>query len=68
VAQEESDPDRLRLLDAMSTRTRLTVAEITRRSGLVPDRVRALLGLLHLDGAVDLDETGWRRVSRPRNT
>ncbi|PRA83328.1 DNA-processing protein DprA [Microbacterium sp. MYb66] len=68
VAHEESDPDRLRLLDAMSTRTRLTVAEITRRSGLVPDRVRALLGLLHLDGAVDLDEIGWRRVSRPRNT
>lgn len=68
VKPEEQDPDRIRLLDAMSTRARLTVAELTRRSGLMPDRVRALLGVLHLEGVVDLDEAGWRRVSGPRRT
>lgn len=59
---ETGDPNRTRLLDAMSTRSRLSVEEIARRSGLSPDRVRSLLGLLHLEGDVSLDESGWHRL------
>ncbi|MBO0981457.1 DNA-protecting protein DprA, partial [Microbacterium sp. SD291] len=57
-----ADPDRLRLLDALSTRARLPADELVRRSGLSPERVGALLGLLELEGAVIRAETGWRRA------
>lgn len=57
------DPNRTRVLDAMSARSRLSVEEIARRSGLSPDRVRSLLGLLHLEGDVAGDEAGWRRAA-----
>ncbi|PVE95776.1 DNA-processing protein DprA [Microbacterium sp. TPD7012] len=56
------DPDRIRLLDAMSTRARVSVDELVRRSGLPPDRVRALLGLLELEEEVRRDDRGWRRL------
>lgn len=64
----ERDPNRVRLLDAMSTRSGLSVEEVARRSGLSPNRVRALLGLLHLEGDVAHDDRGWRRApqTRPR--
>ncbi|PRB18948.1 DNA-processing protein DprA [Microbacterium sp. MYb62] len=64
----ESDPNRTRVLDAMSTRTRLPIDEIARRAGLSADRVRSLLGLLHLEGDVALDEAGWRRAPQTRST
>lgn len=57
-----ADPDQLRLLDALSTRTWTTSTELARRSGLAPERVRSLLGLLELDGAVSRGDAGWRRV------
>ena len=60
---EVRDPSRTRVLDAMSTKSRLSVEEIARRSGLSPDRVRSLLGLLHLEGGVARDEAGWRRAT-----
>ena len=60
------DPDRIRLLDAMSTRARTSVDELARRSGLAPDRVRALLGLLELEGEVQRDDGGWRRIPAAR--
>jgi DNA processing protein len=62
------DPDRVRLLDAMSARSRRSVDELARRSGLAPGRVLALLGLLELEGEVDVEETGWRHLaaSSPR--
>jgi DNA processing protein len=65
--REERDPNRTRVLDAMSVRSRLSVDEIARRSGLSPDRVRSCLGLLHLEGDVALDESGWHRA-RPSHT
>lgn len=68
AGQEDPDPHRARILDAMSTRTRLPVEEIARRAGLSPDRVRAILGLLHLDGDVAVDGEGWRRAPTPRRT
>lgn len=61
------DADQVRLLDAMGTRSPLTVRELSRRSGLSPDRVRALLGLLELDGEAILDDAGWRRKSTARS-
>lgn len=57
------DPDRGRLLDALSGRVAVDAAELARRSGLSLDRVRALLGTLSLDGTVEQTELGWRRGS-----
>src|SRR5690606_22676679 len=64
VAPEPSvSPDQIRLLDALSTRTPRVVTEIARLSGLAESRVRSLLGLLGLDGAVEQVRDGWRRTS-----
>lgn len=60
---EAVDPDRIRLLDAMSSRSRISETELARRSGLSPDRVRELLGFLDLEGGVSRDERGWRRAA-----
>lgn len=58
--EPRTDPDQLRLLDAMSTRTARSTAELARISGLSEERVRGLLGLLSLDAQVAQHETGWR--------
>ena len=57
------DPDQVRLLDAMSMRASSSVVELSRRSGLAPERISALLGLWELDGRVSRDEGGWRRTA-----
>ncbi|WP_447948118.1 DNA-processing protein DprA [Microbacterium maritypicum] len=57
----ERDSSHSRVLDALGTRTRLSLDEVARRSGLSPDRVRAVLGLLHLEGDVAHDDGGWHR-------
>lgn len=62
AGEPSADPDQLRLLDALSTRTGLSPQELARRSGLAPDTVSALLGLLELDGVVQRGDAGWRRV------
>lgn len=68
VARGESaspqDPDRTRLLDALSPRIAVVTRELARRSGLSPERVGALLGLLELEGRVQRSEEGWRRADR----
>lgn len=60
-----SDPSgaRVRILDAMSTRSARTVDKIAALSGLAVDRVRAELGHLELDGAVRDRTAGWIRVA-----
>ena len=58
------DPDQVRVLDAITGRTILTVIEICRRSGLAPERVSAVLGLLELDGRVRRADGGWQRTAR----
>ena len=60
------DPRRIRLLDAMSTRSAVTSAELARRSGLAPAEVSSVLGLLELDGVVERSGDGWRRVGGRR--
>jgi len=57
-----TDPDQSRVLDAMSSRDARAAAELSRRSGLAPERVNALLGLLELEGAVRRVEGGWQRA------
>lgn len=57
-----ADPDRQRLLDAMSSRVPTPIQELVKRSGLAPERVNALLGLLGLEGGVRREEGGWRKV------
>lgn len=56
-----TDPDRSRVLDALSSRSARPVLELSRRSGLAPERIGALLGLLELDGIVTRVENGWRK-------
>lgn len=56
------DPRQVRLLDSMSTRTAVTSAELSRRSGLAPDTVSSMLGLLELEGVVERAGEGWRRA------
>ncbi|GAA3945587.1 DNA-processing protein DprA [Microbacterium soli] len=57
------NPEQIRLLDAMSTRTGRDALDLARRCGLAVERVRSLLGLLGLEGVVVRNEEGWRRTS-----
>lgn len=59
---ESSDPERTRLVDALSSRTPISAAELARRCGLDPVAVTSLLGLLELEGIVERAGEGWRRV------
>lgn len=58
---ERPDPERVRLLDAMNGRSALPVVELARRSGLAPERISGMLGVLELEGAVHRVDGGWRR-------
>jgi len=52
---------RIRLLDALTTRSARSTEKIAALSGLAPDRVRAELGLLSLEGRVRERAGGWVR-------
>jgi len=51
-------PDAIRVGDALSRRPR-TVDELARRSGLAPDDVTAVLGLMSLEGRASARADGW---------
>jgi DNA processing protein len=53
---------RMRLLDAMSTRAGRPPEQLAKISGLAPDRIRAELGLLELEGLARLRPSGWIRT------
>lgn len=57
-----ADPEKTRLLDALSSRTRRDPGELARSCGLAIDRVRSLLGLLALEGVAEQGAEGWRRT------
>lgn len=57
-----ADPDQIRLLDALSTRTPRAAYDLAARAGLAAERVAALLGLLALENIVIRTEAGWRRA------
>lgn len=56
--------DATRVRDALSARVWREVADVARRGGLAPEETEALLGLLHLDGAVERSPAGWRLAAR----
>ena len=62
-AGPEASGVRLRLLDALSNRSGRSVDAIAILSGLAPDRVRAELGLLELEGTVIERPSGWVRTT-----
>jgi len=57
-----SDPDQVRVLDAIAGRSALSILEISRRSGLAPEKASAMLGVLELDGVVRRVEGGWQKA------
>ena len=57
--REPTDPDAVRVLDALSTRSPRGADDIAARSGLGVQRVMAVLGVLALDGRVTENERGW---------
>ncbi|WCM56656.1 DNA-processing protein DprA [Microbacterium sp. EF45047] len=61
AAAHGDDPDRTRVLDALSGRAQRGVEDLARRTGMSVDRVRSVLGLLALDGSAVRGEVGWRR-------
>jgi DNA processing protein len=54
---------RVRLLDALSERSGRSVERIAALSGLAPDRVKAELGLLELEGIVRELPGGWQKFT-----
>ena len=60
-----ADPRVTRVLDALSPRTSREPLEIATRSGLSVGDVRAVLGLLSIDGMVSDTGHGWIRASQP---
>ncbi|MEP6843430.1 MAG: DNA-processing protein DprA [Pseudolysinimonas sp.] len=54
---------RVRLLDALSDRSGRSATRIAELSGLAPDRVRAELGLLELEGVVREMPGGWQKFT-----
>ncbi|MGL3151883.1 DNA-processing protein DprA [Microbacterium sp. A82] len=62
AAPESTNPDQVRLLDALSTRTARSAGDLAARSGLDAGRVAAILGLLALEGIAQRTDAGWQRV------
>lgn len=54
---------RTRLLDALSERSGRSVQTLAKSSGLAPDRIRAELGMLELEGLVHERPTGWQKYT-----
>lgn len=61
------DGERLRVLDALSTRASRDPEDLARRSGLDVDAVVSALGLLELDGRAMRRDTGWVQAPRQRD-
>lgn len=61
-AADRETPERIRLRDALSSRSFRTPLEIAQKSGLSVEGVEALLGLLALEGEAQRSDEGWRLV------
>lgn len=57
-----TDPDQIRLLDALSTRTARPAQDLAARAGLATEKVAALLGMMALENRVTHTDSGWRRM------
>ena len=58
----EPTSEEVRVLDALSVRSRRSVDEVARRAGLSPSRVMAVLGGLEATGRVARHEAAWVRA------
>jgi DNA processing protein len=54
-------PEAIRVLDALSKRSKRSAADVARRSGLSVPIAESMLGLLQLDGAAKESEAGWTK-------
>lgn len=63
VTAAREDPDRMRLLDALSARTPRPPEDLARRCGLTVERVRSVLGILELEGTAKRGDRGWTQAS-----
>jgi DNA processing protein len=61
AAGDAMDPERLRVLDAMSTRSRRDVDDIARRAGMTVMAVMGALAVLESHGTVAFRGDGWVR-------
>ncbi|MCU1422856.1 MAG: processing protein DprA [Microbacteriaceae bacterium] len=59
ISRDDMDPEAVRVLDALSTRSPRAVDDIAARAGLGVQPVMAVLGALALDGRVAENERGW---------
>jgi len=57
--------DRTRVLDALSARSPRTPYDIAQRSGMSPEEVAGILGVLQLDELVERRGSGWVRRRMP---
>jgi DNA processing protein len=60
-ASVADDGAEVRVLDALTRRSRRTPSDVAARAGLSVRAVEAALGILLLEGRVEETETGWRR-------
>jgi DNA processing protein len=60
-ASVADDGAEVRVLDALTRRSRRTPSDVAVRAGLSVRAVEAALGILLLEGRVEETETGWRR-------
>ena len=56
-----SDPEAIRVLDAMSTRTPRELSDVAARAGLAATEAMSVLGRLEAEGAVERRPGGWLR-------
>ncbi|MCS5714478.1 DNA-processing protein DprA [Herbiconiux sp. CPCC 205716] len=62
AAPPADDGTAVRVLDALTRRSRRTPSDVAARAGLSVRAVEAALGILLLEGRVEETETGWRRA------
>jgi predicted Rossmann fold nucleotide-binding protein DprA/Smf involved in DNA uptake len=60
-ASTPDDGAEVRVLDALTRRSRRAPSDVAARAGLSVRVVEAALGILLLEGRVEETETGWRR-------
>ncbi|WP_066519724.1 DNA-processing protein DprA [Curtobacterium ammoniigenes] len=60
--QSRSDPELIRVLDALPVRRSIPLTEVARNAGLGVDETMGLLALAELQGVARQDDSGWRIV------
>lgn len=61
AAPAAQDPRDVRVLDALSSRSRRALDDVARRAGLTVTETMSVLGRLEAEGSAERDARGWRR-------